>query len=288
MGQRPCWAVGHWPITLESRLHLDDHIALSGPSTIANWRTAMHRIRLIMSLTGSFLRRTPILIALTGASVSAQTTIYSNIAPGDTFTAGTWAVLNSLWPDGSNNYRTPGARFTVPAGAGAALGSIEAPLGVRCTVVVYDCVPAAPDTRMTVWLNVYANNGAAPGALLARSEALALNVGIATRTFTFQGAPLLAAGQTYWLQADAPFTLNVMSDWSRNQHGSVGLAAWGNGTASHAYNGFLAAATPAFSVMSAVPEPAGWLLFGLALPVLTVAAMRRTPLRTDPDPGGCA
>ncbi len=195
---------------------------------------------------------------------AAQTTIYSNLGPGDTYII---APDGAIAGPSAGNYIFANA-FTV--------GSSSAYLQqVRLALQHY----AGSNTAVKV--HILADEGGRPGALQETATLASAPTTSALAAANFSGTTVLNANSTYWLAGEATGDAVVL--WFRNKQAKKGWAMSRSDLSPAAWSVRADESQWAFEVQgsavpapAAVPEPGAVLLFLPALGVVVFLRRQRS------------
>ena len=188
-----------------------------------------------------------ILLVTLSARLASSSTIYTDLGPGDTYSTASFLTVSGGLSPGAYHYDWAMA-FTAPGDY-----TLDA---IRLAVGLVSGTPADLNVAFA------ANGGGLPGTIL---EAWTLgSIGPINGPLTTAASvlhPLLAAGATYWVLADAPVTSSAIFQWNAS------LSAWGFHAMRYNEGSWTnSSETPfgAFDVQGtpAVPEPATLVLLG--------------------------
>lgn len=211
-------------------------------------------------------------LMFTIAPASAQSVVYSNLGPGESYD--TFTVVSALGPDHVGGNRDIGVAFTTPA-TPYFLTAVRMPF-VKSNATDSDGNPIDQPTG-TIRFAIAADAGGLPGAILETQDRDAASFPIGDSSVNsgqvssigFGGNTLLAPDTTYWLTYDILAGGGVAFPYSRfaPRPDPVASRITGGWEASNPAAPF----SPAFEIVGsdsqAVPEPGALALF---LPVLAL------------------
>lgn len=217
------------------------------------------------SHSGTFLRCGVLVLGvLTGPLAVAQTVLYSNLGPGDSFLGGGYGSVPAVanWSLPFPLYQGVGAKFI--AGASGQVAAVEAAVQVTCLVPTLPwtgdpCaapqqIPLPQGASNAMWFTILSDNGGVPGTPLAVSSTAQVG-SLHLYTFSFSSAVVLQSGTTYWIRGET-VPSQLLLGWNSNNQGINGQAQWGgNFNPNPTFTTYFTdLREPAFRLL-AVPEP---------------------------------
>jgi hypothetical protein len=203
------------------------------------------------------------LLIIWGAAIPSQadSIVFSNLGPGDSYQGGSGYTVGNLGAGGG--YRVYGFAFTVGA-TSTDLGTIGVAVGF-----------VTGTNQLTI--NLDADSGGSPGSVI---ESFTLNGAmppfgtysmgnLVTATSVLH--PLLTAGSQYWVVVSVPNDGTSQAAWALNSTGDMGpFAIYSNGTEIVNGTGLRGA-----MLITGVPEPSSIVMVSISAVVILGCGLRR-------------